>query len=82
MQYTQEITLELNSNTAYTTVGAKQGDNNSRIIKIHITENGSDYVIPEGYTSFFRFRKPDGKAIVNSASISEDRKTITVVLTA
>jgi len=37
MEYVQELTLELNSNTAYTTVGAKQGDNNSRIIHVHLT---------------------------------------------
>jgi len=43
LEYTQEITLDINSNTAYTTVGAKQGDNNTRIIKVHLTENGLDY---------------------------------------
>ena len=37
MQYVQEITLELNSNTAYTTIGAKQGDADTRVVKVHLT---------------------------------------------
>ena len=47
MEYRQELSLELNSNTAYSTVGAKQGDNNSRVIIIHVTENGVDYNLNE-----------------------------------
>lgn len=82
MEYTQEITLELNSNVAYTTVGAKQGDHNTRIIKIHITQNGIDYNLAEQGVSaaYFRFRKPDGKAIINSCDINSDN-TISLALT-
>lgn len=79
MEYVQELTLELNSNTAYTTVGAKQGDNNSRIIRVHLTQNGEDYTIPSGASAYFRFRKPDGKAIINVATIEDN--TIYIVLT-
>ena len=79
MEYVQELTLELNSNTAYTTIGAKQGDNNSRIIHVHLTQNGEDYIIPDGTSAYFRFRKPDGKAIINVAAIEDN--TIYVVLT-
>ena len=80
MEYLQEITLELNSNTAYTTIGAKQGDSGSRIVKVHLTQNGEDYIIPEGVSAYFRFRKPDGKAIVNVATIEDN--TVYMVLTA
>ena len=83
MEYIQELSLELNSNTAYSTVGAKQGDNNSRVVKIHITENGVDYNLRDhGVSSaYFRLRKPDGKAVINTATISDDGTTVSIVLT-
>lgn len=83
MEYIQELSLELNSNTAYSTVGAKQGDNNSRVVVIHITENGEDYNLREhGVSSaYFRLRKPDGKAVINTATISDDGETVSIVLT-
>ena len=79
MEYIQDLILDLNSNTSYTTVGVKQGDHQSRILNIHLTQNGEDYIIEEGVTAYFRFRKPDGKAIVNTARIEEN--TIHVGLT-
>lgn len=83
MEYKQELSLELNSNTAYSTVGAKQGDNNSRVVIIHVTENGVDYNLNEhGVSSaYFRLRKPDGKAVINTATISEDGSYVSIVLT-
>ena len=72
MEYVQEITLELNSNTAYTTVGAKQGDSDSRIIMVHLTQNGETYTIPDGVSAYFRFRKPDGKVVVNAVTIEDN----------
>lgn len=84
MEFLQEITLELNSNTAYTTVGAKQGDSNSRTIIVHITQNGQDYNLQEqGVTSaYFRFRKPDGKAIINTAPINFEENIISLTFSA
>ena len=83
MEYTQDIILDLNSNAAYTTVGAKQSDNNSRIINVHIVENGRDYNLEQNGVdaAYFRFRKPDGKAIINPATIDTDKNTIKVVFT-
>lgn len=84
MEFIQELTLELNSNTAYSTIGAKQGDNNSRVVKIYVTENGIDYNLNEHNVSsvYFRLRKPDGKAVINTATISEDGSYVNIVLTA
>lgn len=81
MQYLQEINLELNSNAAYTTVGAKQGDHQSRVIKIHITENGQDWSIPNGAHASYRVRKPDGYAIWNEASIDFTENVVYITLT-
>ena len=66
MEFLQEITLELNSNTAYTTIGAKQGDSGSRVIKVHITQNGEPWTIPSSVSASYRVRKPDGYAVWNS----------------
>lgn len=81
MEYTQEMTLDVNSNTAYTVVGAKQGDSSSRIIVIHITKNGIPYEIEPNTTAYFRFKKPDGKAILNEAYINYNDNTVSVILT-
>ena len=82
MVYTQDLILDINSNMAYTVVGAKQGDKNSRIINVHITENGEDYILSEqGVTQAqFRFKKPDGKSIINLATIVDN--VIQIQLTA
>ena len=69
MEFLQEITLELNSNTAYTTIGAKQGDSGSRVIKVHITQNGEPWTIPSSVSASYRVRKPDGYAVWNSATV-------------
>ena len=84
MEYRQELSLELNSNTAYSTIGAKQGDNNSRVVAIHVLENGVDYNLTEhGVTSaYFRLRKPDGKAIINTATIDFEQNIILIYLSA
>lgn len=83
MEFLQELSLELNSNSAYSTIGAKQGDNNSRVVVVHVTENGIAYNLREHNVTaaYFRLRKPDGKAIVNTATISEDGETVSIVLT-
>lgn len=81
MEYLQELSLELNSNTAYTTVGAKQGDGNSRVLKIHITENGKDWKIPANVNASYRVRKPDGYAIWNEGIIDTDENVVQITLT-
>ena len=83
MEYIQDIILDVNSNAAYTTIGAKQADNNSRIVKVHVVKDNDDYNLQaEGVTSaYFRFRKPDGKAVINPADIDFEKNIITVVFT-
>lgn len=81
MEYLKEISLELNSNTAYTTVGAKQGDASSRVIKIHVTENGEDWTIPAGVSVSYRVRKPDGYAIWNDGIIDTNENVVYITLT-
>ena len=78
MIYQQEITLELNSNTAYTTVGAKQGDAYTREIIVHITADGIPWTIPDGVVASYRVRKPDGTAVWNEAIIRDNAVVVTL----
>ena len=78
MIYQQEITLELNSNTAYTTVGAKQGDAYTREIIVHITADGIPWTIPDSVVASYRVRKPDGTAVWNDAIIKDNTVVITL----
>ena len=84
MEYIQEITLDLNTNTAYTTIGAKQSDNGTRVVRVYLTENGEDYnlVSHNVQSVYYRLHKPDGKAIINAAVIKEDGKYLESVFTA
>ena len=73
MEYNEELILDLNSNNAYTTIGAKQGDADTRNVWVRLTSNGEDYIIPDNATAYFRFRKPDGKVIVNRARVENNK---------
>lgn len=79
MEYIQEITLDLNTRVAPIIVGAKQYDNNSRIIKVNYTSDGNPYVIT-GNKVRLRIHKPDGTSGIYDTEISSDRKTVIVTL--
>lgn len=70
MQHVQEISLDLNQH-GYVSINAKQGDQNGRFIRIHLTENGTEFKPGDGATAEFRAVKKDGKSIINPAAIEE-----------
>ena len=80
MNYTQDITLDLNTNNSFYVVGAKQGDVNSRIIRALITEDGVPATFDVGTTAYFRLRKPDGKVILNEATVEPENHVVSVTL--
>lgn len=75
INYTQEITLDLNSNNAYTTVFGKQQDS-ARYLKISLTKDNIPYTIDPTHSFYFRMRKPDGHGIVNPAFVQIDNENI------
>lgn len=75
INYTQEITLDLNSNNAYTTVFSKQQDS-ARYLKISLTKDNIPYTIDPTHSFYFRMRKPDGHGIVNPAFVQVDNENI------
>ena len=62
--YQQNISLDINSNQAYTVINAKQGDQNTRQLNIIFTEDGVTRTLSSGTQLVFRLRKPDGTAVI------------------
>ena len=69
MIYNQDISLDLNTNTSYLVVGAKQGDNIGRTLTATILENGETFNIPSNTSASYRIRKPTGKSVWKTAEI-------------
>ena len=80
MEYTQEITLDLNSNTAPPVIYTKQGDVDTRVLEIHLMENGNEYQPPAGANAVFRMRKPDGTVVADYVIASVGSNIVTVRL--
>lgn len=81
MEYAQNLTLDLNSKNTYTVVGAKQGDSNSRVLNIYITEDGTPYDLSQASTAYFRLKKPDNTSVMNSVDIMLPDNYLRLVLT-
>lgn len=82
MEYIQEITLDLNSNTAPPIIYTKQGDVDTRVLEIHLMENGNEYQPPADAFAVFRMRKPDGTTIgagVDDTTITSINNNIVTV---
>lgn len=71
MQLIKEIQLNLNGGDEQVKVHVKQGDINSRLLKITLYEDGELYTIPQDATARFAWTKPDGLCVLGDASISE-----------
>lgn len=72
MRVTTDITLDFGKKSNGVTVYAKQGDANSRFIKVIPLYNGQKWNIPEGTQAFFAARKPDGKHIYNEQTVEDN----------
>ena len=72
MNYNQEITLDLNSNSAYVVVDAKQGDVDSRTLLVHYTSNGEEYKVNTNNSVALRMQKPDKTVVFNDTTINYD----------
>ena len=72
LEYIQEITLDVNSNVAYSVVSAKQGDIDSRKLLVHFTKDGNEYPINENNSVALRLKKPDGHIVFNNCQVKDD----------
>ena len=76
---TQTINLDLSRQSAGLCLYAKQGDADSRYLRVCLTNQGQTYT-PTGVQANFRARKPDGTMVYNPAVINADG-SVTVELT-
>ena len=79
MTYNQDITLDLNTNTSYVVIGAKQFDN-GRTITATILSNGQLYSIDSGTTALYRIRKPSGTGVWNGATLYSSTSKVVFTL--
>lgn len=73
METIKEITVDLYERTLIPLVTEKQGDRNSRVLRINITEHGSPFLIPSGVQAYINVKKPDGTAIYNICTIENNK---------
>ena len=81
MEYIQEITLDLNPQVATPIIYAKQGDADTRVLEVHLMEDGNEYIPEAGSLVMFRARKPDGTYVVDATSASLNNNIVNVRLT-
>lgn len=89
LAHMQDITVDIYKDTYFRHIYAKQHDNNARVLRITLTEDGTPIIPGEGVTAIFRAKKPpqpsnSGRGetyILNSATIDEDGRVL-VILTA
>lgn len=80
MEYTQKITLDLNARSAPQVITAKQGDADTRVLEIHLMEDGKEYQPEADSIVMFRARKPDGTFIVDGTTSSLNNNIVYVRL--
>lgn len=77
---TQTISLDLQKQTyGAVALWAKQGDADTRQIRVAMLENSMPYTIPDGVRAYFRCLKPDGTSCEREAEISDDN-AVSIVL--
>ena len=81
MNIIQDLTLDLSQGEMEQTVYAKQGEQDSRFLRITLTNHGQPFSLPHHIQVLFRAMKPDGTLCCQQASIAPDH-TIGVELTA
>lgn len=79
MIITQEITLDLCYENCFKTIIVKQLDENSRYLKVNVTERGKKYTVPDESFITFNVKRSDDQAKRFSGILNEDG-TITIPL--
>lgn len=77
LQNVQRIQIELDGSAHFEYVVAKAGEKESRIVEVTLLENKKEFTIPAGTTAKIKYYKPDGKFVLNDATISGNVITVT-----
>lgn len=81
MQYTRELTLDLNPSSKIQTIDVKQGDAGSRKFTLHIVNENTPVLLTNSQTVIFRCVKPSGYGCCYPITVNQDG-TATLVLSA
>ena len=77
LQNVQRIQIELDGSAPFEYVVAKAWEKESRIVEVTLLENKKEFTIPAGTTAKIKYYKPDGKFVLNNATISGNVITVT-----
>lgn len=77
LQNVQRIQIELDGSAPFEYVVAKAGEKESRIVEVTLLENKKEFTIPAGTTAKIKYYKPDGKFVLNNATINGNVITVT-----
>lgn len=77
LQNVQRIQIELDGSAPFEYVVAKAGEKESRIVEVTLLENKKEFTIPAGTTAKIKYYKPDGKIVLNNATINGNVITVT-----
>lgn len=68
MNYTREITLDINLDKELPVVRVKQGDASARYILATLKKDGAPFIPESGVDIMFRCEKPDGRAVLTDTT--------------
>lgn len=77
LQNVQRIQIELDGSAPFEYVVAKAGEKESRIVEVTLLENKKEFTVPAGTTAKIKYYKPDGKFVLNNATINGNVITVT-----
>lgn len=73
MKLITDITLELTGEEQLYMVSAKQGDKKTRYVRVLLTNNGKEFIVPDGMIAIANIKKPDRKFCYNECNIEDNR---------
>ena len=69
----QEITVAIDDKPPFEYIISKEGEADSRIIKVGFIENNIEYKIPANTTARIKIYKPDGNKILSDCTIADNK---------
>ena len=74
----QEITVAIDDKPPFEYIISKEGEADSRVIKVGFIENNIEYKIPTNTTARIKIYKPDGKKILSDCTIADNKVVCTL----
>ena len=78
MTNVQEITVAIDDKPPFEYIISKEGEADSRIIKVGFIENNIEYKIPANTTARIKIYKPDGNKILSDCTIADNKVVCTL----